>query len=47
MEKSSHSYESLEDIIRGEKIVDYDSDTVVEEGEPPNLPRQRRANLLA
>ena len=35
MEKSSHSSESLEDIIREENIVDYDSDTVVEEGEIP------------
>ena len=35
MAKSSHSSESLEDIIREEKIVDYDSDTVVEEGETP------------
>ena len=35
MAKSSHSSESLEDIIREEKIVDHDSDTVVEEGEVP------------
>ena len=35
MAKSSHSSESLEDIIREENIVDYDGDTVVEEGEPP------------
>ena len=33
MAKSSHSFESLEDIIREENIVDYDSDTVLEEGE--------------
>ena len=33
MTKSSHSSESLEDIIREENIVDYESDTVVEEGE--------------
>ena len=37
MAKSSHSSESLEDIIREENIVDYDSDTVVEEGETPEL----------
>ena len=35
MAKSSHSSESLEDIIREENIVGYDSDTVVEEGETP------------
>uniref|UniRef100_M4C403 Uncharacterized protein n=1 Tax=Hyaloperonospora arabidopsidis (strain Emoy2) TaxID=559515 RepID=M4C403_HYAAE len=35
MAKSSHSSESLEDIIREENIVDYNSDTVVEEGETP------------
>ena len=35
MAKSSHSSESFEDIIREENIVDYDSDTVVEEGETP------------
>ena len=35
MAKSSHSSESLEDIIRGENIVDYDSDTVMEEGGTP------------
>ena len=35
MMKSLHSSESLEDIIREENIVDYDSDTVVEEGETP------------
>ena len=35
MAKSSHSSESLEDIIREENIVDYDSDTVVEEVETP------------
>ena len=35
MAKSSHSSESLEDIIREENIVDYDGDTVVEEGETP------------
>ena len=34
MKKSSHSSESLEDIVREENIVDYDSDTVVEEGKP-------------
>ena len=47
MATSSHSSESLEDIIREENIADYSSDTVVEEGETPNLPLQRRANLLA
>ena len=47
MAKSSHSSESLEEIIREENNVDYDRDTVVEEGETPELPRQRRANLLA
>ena len=35
MAKSSHSSKSLEDIIQEENIVDYDSDTVVEEGETP------------
>ena len=35
MAKSSHSFTSLEDIIREENIVDYDSDTVVEESETP------------
>ena len=35
MAKSPHSSESLEDIIREENIGDYDSDTVVEEGETP------------
>ena len=35
MAKSSHSSESLEDITREENIVDYDSDTVVEEGGIP------------
>ena len=35
MANSSHSSESLKDIIREENIVDYDSDTVVEEGETP------------
>ena len=37
MAKSSHSSESLEDIIQEGNIVDYDSDTVVEEGETPEL----------
>ena len=35
MANSSHSSESLEDIIREENIADHDSDTDVEEGEPP------------
>ena len=35
MANSSHSSESLEDIIREENIVDYDSDTVVEAGKNP------------
>ena len=35
MAKSSHSFASLEDIIREENIADYDSDTVVEAGETP------------
>ena len=35
MAKSSHSSESLEDIIREENIVDYESDTAVEDGETP------------
>ena len=35
MAKFSHSSEYLEDIIREENIVDYDRDTVVEEGETP------------
>ena len=35
MAKYSHSSESLEDIIREENIVDYDSDTVVEAGKNP------------
>ena len=47
MAKSLHSSESLDDIIREENIFDYDSDTVVEEDETPDLPRQRRSNLLA
>ena len=37
MAKSSHSFEYLEDIIREENIVNYDSDTVVEEGEVTEL----------
>ena len=45
--KYLYSSESLEDIIREEHMVDWDSDTVMKEGETPNLPRQRRANLLA
>ena len=32
MAKSSYSSRSLEDILREENIVDYDSDTVAEEG---------------
>ena len=35
MAKSSHSSESLEDIIRGENIVDYDSGTVMDESGTP------------
>ena len=35
MAKSLLSSESLEDIIREGNIVDYDSETVVEEGETP------------
>ena len=35
MAKSSHSSESLEDIIREENVVVYKNDTVVEEGEIP------------
>ena len=35
MAKSSNSSGSLEDIIREENIVDYDSDAIMEEGETP------------
>ena len=35
MAKSSHSSDSLEDIIREESIVDYGSGTALEEGETP------------
>ena len=36
MAKSSHFSKSLEDIIREDNIVDYDSNTVLEESEHPN-----------
>ena len=36
MAKCSHSSESLEDILREEKIVDFDSDTVESGGEDPD-----------
>ena len=35
MAMSSHSSKTLEDIIREDNIVDYDSDTVLKEGETP------------